>query len=311
MGVVATTGFFDGVHKGHRAVLDQVINTAKAQGKESAVVTFWPHPRTILRQDAEKLRLLNSIEEKKALFTQLGIQHIHIIPFNLDLSRLSTSEFFTRYLKQELEVDTLIIGHDHRLGCNACDDYDSMKTIGAAMGIAVEKVSAVSHSSFVGTASSFAPKNNAVSSTKIREALKGGDVKTANECLGYRYGLQGVVVEGNKLGRTLGFPTANMQLYEPLKQLPADGVYAVLVYTEGREYKGLLNVGLRPTIKGEGRVIETHILDFNEDIYGQPIEVRLLAHLREERRFDSLEALTQQMRLDKDDSEYYFRKLRD
>jgi riboflavin kinase/FMN adenylyltransferase len=183
-----------------------------------------------------------------------------------------------------------------------------MKTIGAAAGIAVEQIDAVSHSSFFssGMMSSFAPKNNAVSSTKIREALKGGDVKTANECLGYRYQLQGVVVEGNKLGRMLGFPTANMHLYEPLKQLPADGVYAVIVRIGEQMFKGLMNIGLRPTVRGTTRMIETYIYDFEQDIYGQPIEVQLLAHIREERRFDTLEALQQQIVKDKADSEKCF-----
>jgi riboflavin kinase/FMN adenylyltransferase len=307
MGIVATTGFFDGVHLGHQAVLHKVVTTAAAQGKDSAVVTFWPHPRTILRQDAEKLRLLNSLDEKKELLTRLGIQHIHVIPFTAELAKLTTACFFDLYLKQELNVDTLIVGHDHRLGANACDDYAVMKTTGAAMGIAVEQVDAIAHSSFFAAGlSSFAPKNSAVSSTKIREALKGGDVQTANECLGYAYKLQGVVVEGNKLGRTLGFPTANMQLYEPLKQLPADGVYAVTVLVAGQQYNGVMNIGLRPTVHGTVRVIETHILDFNQDIYGQPIEVQLLAHIRKEIRFDSLEALKQQIMKDKKDSKNYF-----
>ncbi len=311
MGLVATTGFFDGVHKGHRAVLEQVLSIAAAQGKESAVISFWPHPRTVLRQDAEKLRLLNSLDEKKALIAGMGIQHTIIIPFNLELAKLSTAEFFKRYLKDELNVDALIVGHDHRLGSNACDDYEAMQRTGEAIGIEVKKVDAVAHSSFFTTSSMFTPKNNAVSSTKIREALKGGDIKTANGCLGYRYCLQGVVVEGNKLGRTLGFPTANMQLYEPLKQLPADGVYAVMVYVEGGEYKGIMNVGLRPTVgESETRVIEAHIMDFDTEIYGHPIEVQLLSRIREERRFDSLEELKQQIVRDKEESLAYFETLR-
>jgi len=301
MGIIATTGFFDGVHLGHQAVLNKVVSMAAAQGKESAAVTFWPHPRTILRQDAEKLRLLNSLDEKKKILTRLGIQHIHIIPFTNELALLSTARFFYLHLKQELNVDTLIVGHDHRLGSNAGDDFAVMKTIGATMGIVVEQVDVVEHSFFFSPGmSSFAPKNNAVSSTKIREALKGGDVQTANDCLGYRYQLQGVVVKGNQLGRILGFPTANIQLYEPLKQLPADGVYAVTVSVAEKNYKGLMNIGLRPTVRGTTRTIETHILDFEQDIYGQPIAVQLLAHIREERRFDSLEALKQQIKKDKD-----------
>ncbi|MDR3180330.1 MAG: bifunctional riboflavin kinase/FAD synthetase [Prevotellaceae bacterium] len=307
---VATTGFFDGVHKGHRAVLEKVVREAQAQGKESMVVTFWPHPRTVLGQDAEKLRLLNSVEEKKRLLLGLGIQHIEIIPFSHELAAMTTAEFFDRYLRQELNVDHLVVGHDHRLGNRAHDDFEAMKKLGAPLGITVERVEAVSFSSFFGQNTSvFVPKNNTVSSTKIREALKGGDVKTANEYLGYQYGLQGVVVEGSKMGRQLGFPTANMQLYEPLKQLPADGVYAVLVTVARREYRGVMNVGVRPTLKTAPiRVIETHIFDFDEDIYGQPIEVRLVQRIREERRFNSLDELKQQIAKDKESSFPYFEK---
>jgi riboflavin kinase/FMN adenylyltransferase len=309
MKLVATTGFFDGVHLGHRAVLNKVIEEAKAQGKESTVVTFWPHPRTVLRQDAEKLRLLNSLEEKKRLLKNLGIQHVIIIPFTQELASMTTSEFFKHCLKEELNIDHLVIGYDHRLGCKACDDFDAMKKAGEPLGITIEKVNAVSFESFFGKeVSSFTPKNNTVSSTKIREALKGGDIKTANECLGYQYCLQGVVVEGNKLGREIGFPTANMQFYEPLKQLPADGVYAVKVKAEGKEYLGVMNVGLRPTIKGAAsRVVETHMLDFNDDIYGQPIEVRMVHRIRDEQKFDTIEELKKQIALDISDSHYYFK----
>jgi riboflavin kinase/FMN adenylyltransferase len=310
MKYVATTGFFDGVHNGHRAVLDKVIQEARAQGKESMVVTFWPHPRTVLGQDAEKLRLLNSVEEKKRLLFGLGIQHIEIIPFSHELAAMTTGEFFDLYLKQELQVDHLVIGHDHRLGNRALDDFEVMKKLGAPLGITVERIAAVSYSSFFGQDTSvFVPKNNTVSSTKIREALKGGDVKTANECLGYHYGLQGVVVEGMKIGRQMGFPTANMQLYEPLKQLPADGVYAVLIIVAGCEYRGVMNVGVRPTLKNTSvRVIEAHIFDFDENIYGQPIEVRLMQRIREERRFNSLDDLKQQIMKDKENSLHYFEK---
>jgi riboflavin kinase/FMN adenylyltransferase len=310
MKYVATTGFFDGVHKGHRAVLEKVVQEARAQGKESMVITFWPHPRTVLGQDAEKLRLLNSVREKKQLLLELGIQHIEIIPFSHELAAMTTGEFFDRYLKQELNVDHLIVGHDHRLGNRALDDFEVMKKLGAPLGITVERIEAVSFSSFFGQSDSvFVPKNNAVSSTKIREALKGGDIKTANDCLGYRYELQGVVVEGCKIGRQIGFPTANMQLYEPLKQLPADGVYAVLATVAECEYRGIMNVGVRPTLKSAPvRVIETHIFDFDENIYGQPIEVRLVQRIREERRFNSLEDLRQQIAKDIESSLPCFEK---
>ncbi|MDR3236208.1 MAG: riboflavin biosynthesis protein RibF [Prevotellaceae bacterium] len=307
---VATTGIYDGVHNGHRAVLEKVAAQAQAQGKESMVVTFWPHPRIVLGQDADKLRLLNSMEEKRRLIAGIGIQRVEVIPFDAALAAMPTAEFFDYYLKQRLGVDYLIIGHDHRLGNRALDDFEAMKALGAPLGITIERVEAVAYSSFFGMGNSFVPKNNTVSSTKIREALKGGDIQTANDCLGYRYMLKGTVVEGNRLGRGMGFPTANMRLDEPLKQLPADGVYAVLATVAGREYRGALNIGVRPTLKSAPvRVIETHILDFDEDIYGQSIEVRFVHRIRDERQFKSMDELKTQIALDKAETYRYFNNL--
>ncbi len=292
--MIATTGFFDGVHLGHRAVLQHVLALAQQQQTESAVITFWPHPRVILHRDAERVRLLNSIEEKKKLLYKFGIHHVHVLPFTHELANHTPEQFFQRYLRDEFQVKTLVIGYDHRLGNNADAGYETMKEIGDSMGISVTQVAPVK----MGDAVSH--HLDSVSSTKIREALTIGDVAYANACLGYRYTLQGVVVEGNKIGRTLGFPTANMQLYEPLKQLPANGVYAVEVLAAEKKYNGMMNIGIRPTVNQPPVcTIETHIFNFNEDIYGQPMEVRIIARIRDEQKFDSLDELKVQLEADK------------
>lgn len=294
--VVAATGFFDGVHAGHRAVLQVLKDTARAEGEESAVVTFWPHPRNVLQQDASSFRLLNTLEEKKELIHAFGIDRFYVIPFTRDFSQLSTVEFMKEYLVDHFHVDTLVIGYDHRLGRSSTASREELAALAASVGLRTRIVEEV-HCG-----------DRKVSSTQIRNALATGDVRTAAEMLGYRYTLHGVVVSGNMLGRTMGFPTANMALYEPLKTVPADGVYAVEVEVLGRNYGGVCNIGTRPTVgAGNARTIETHILGFNDNIYGLDIRIRFIDRLREERRFSSMEELRMQIECDKDKAAGYFK----
>lgn len=294
--VVAATGFFDGVHAGHRAVLQVLKDTARAEGEESAVVTFWPHPRNVLQQDASSFRLLNTLEEKKELIHAFGIDLFYVIPFTRDFSQLSTVEFMKEYLVDHFHVDTLVIGYDHRLGCSSTASREELAALAASVGLRTRIVEEV-HCG-----------DRKVSSTQIRNTLAAGDVRTAAEMLGYRYTLHGVVVSGNMLGRTMGFPTANMALYEPLKTVPADGVYAVEVEVLGRNYGGVCNIGTRPTVgAGNARTIETHILGFNDNIYGLDIRIRFIDRLREERRFSSMEELRMQIECDKDKAAGYFK----
>lgn len=294
--VVAATGFFDGVHAGHRAVLQVLKDTARAEGEESAVVTFWPHPRNVLQQDASSFRLLNTLEEKKELIHAFGIDRFYVIPFTRDFSQLSTVEFMKEYLVDHFHVDTLVIGYDHRLGRSSTASREELAALAASVGLRTRIVEEV-HCG-----------DRKVSSTQIRNALAAGDVRTAAEMLGYRYTLHGVVVSGNMLGRTMGFPTANMALYEPLKTVPADGVYAVEVEVLGRNYGGVCNIGTRPTVgAGNSRTIETHILGFNDNIYGLDIRIRFIDRLREERRFSSMEELRMQIECDKDKAAGYFK----
>ena len=285
---VAATGFFDGVHLGHRIILDRVRSIAVDTGRKSSVVTFWPHPRTVLQQDADRLRLLTSLEEKRNLMCGIGIDRVEVIPFDRTFSTLSAEDFIRKVLIDGYGVSTLVLGYDHRFGHDAPSDVRLLADRVLACGI--EPVVCGRY---------VMPDGTAVSSTEIRKALDSCRVEDAGKMLGYAYSLSGVVVSGNRIGRTLGFPTANMELYDPLKAVPGNGVYQVDVSVCGNSYKGVCNIGVRPTIGiGGTRVIETHILDFNEDIYGLDIRINFLRHIRAERKFDSLEEL--KLRLQKD-----------
>ncbi|MDD2583620.1 MAG: bifunctional riboflavin kinase/FAD synthetase [Bacteroidales bacterium] len=288
--VVAATGFFDGVHRGHRSVLNRVSTLAKEQGALSAVVTFWPHPRAVLQQDAAKFRLLTTLEEKKALLHALGIDHVHVLTFNKEFAKQSTAQFFSKYLKDQFNVSTLVAGYDHRVGNDINQTQQEMFEIARKYGINPIRVEEFENTE----------EHVIISSTKIREALCSGNLEVAAHMLGYNYNLKGVVVEGNKLGRTMGFPTANIKLYEPLKLLPANGVYAVWVERGTSLYKGIANIGTRPTVsQSNEQSIEVHIMDFDEDIYGLPLKVEFAFRLRDEQKFSSLDFLKEQLSRDK------------
>ena len=286
--MVVATGFFDGVHVGHRLVIEQLVQAAAVRGDESMVVTFWPHPRNVLQKEARSLRLLTSLHEKKDLLLDMGVDRVEVMPFTKDFSRMTTREYL-RELMDRFDAKAVLIGYDNRMGCDA-DGADQVAAVAHDLGLEVIRTQMVP-----------SEQGYAVSSTKIRERLEAGDVRAASAMLGYDYTLHGVVVAGNRLGRTIGFPTANMQMYEPLKQVPGNGVYFVKVETLGRELYGMSNVGCRPTVSsGNHRTIETHIFDFNEDIYGLDIKVTFIEKLRDEVRFESLEALRSQLEKDKE-----------
>ena len=288
MAVVAT-GFFDGVHLGHRLVIDTLLRAAQERGEQSVVVTFWPHPRTVLQKDARDLRLLTSLSEKREMLSALGVDRVEVVNFTRDFSRLTAEEYLREWVIGRLGGTAIVLGYDNRMGSDGLS-HDSIVPLAHSLGLDVVECDAV------GT----------ISSTKVRAALSGGDVAAAESMLGYRYGLHGVVVAGNHLGRTIGYPTANMQLYEPLKLVPANGVYLVEVETLGRRFHGMTNVGVRPTVSGAGaRTIETHIFDFDELIYGLDISLQFVAKIRDERRFESLDALKDQL----SDDEAVYRNL--
>jgi riboflavin kinase/FMN adenylyltransferase len=280
---VGTIGFFDGVHLGHRQVIQTLVSRARETGREALVITFWPHPRAVLQQDASELRLLTALEEKKQMLLSLGVDRVEVLPFTRSLASLTARQFVDEVLIDKFGVEALVAGYDNRIGSDN-------KPVSEIPGIDIIIVGEYIYS----------PRTdiNHISSTVIRKKLEEGKVEEAGEMLGYGYTLKGVVVAGNRLGRTLGYPTANMKLYEPLKLVPGNGVYAVDVEVLGQRYKGMTNIGTRPTVGGKSITIETHILDFDEDIYGLPLTVRFRRRIRDEIHFSSLEALKSQLAQD-------------
>ena len=298
---VVTTGFFDGVHLGHRHVIETVVSSARERGEEAIVVTFWPHPRTVLQQDARDFRILNTLEEKKALLLALGVDRVEVLPFTREFAAL-TAEQYLDLLRRQYSASLIVMGYDNKIGS---DKRSASELIGKSSPSAPQDfifTDGAVKTKFPLRPSSVTPPADlpiAISSTRIRESLAGGFVENANAMLGYEYTLTGAVVAGNRLGRTIGFPTANMQLYEPLKLVPGNGVYSVEAEVLGVRFKGMCNIGVRPTVNGTGRTIETHILDFDQDIYGLPLTLRFLRRIRDERKFGSLDQLREQLLLDR------------
>ena len=287
-------------------MLSAVVSSARERGEEAVVVTFWPHPRTVLQQDAREFRILTSLEEKKALLAAAGIDRVEVLPFTREFAAMTAQEYL-QLLRDKYDASLVVMGYDNRIGSDRLTidaltgAFESRKPSSLRSSSLPTSLLAVGPLPFTWPRAAMVSGDSntpVISSTKIRNALQEGRVEEANAMLGYRYGLYGAVVAGNQLGRTLGFPTANMQLYEPLKLVPANGVYAVEAEVLGTTYKGMCNIGMRPTVGGASRTIETHILDFDQDIYGLPIRIRFLRRIRDERKFPSLEALRKQLTLD-------------
>ena len=281
--MIATTGFFDGVHLGHRLVIERLVSLARERGDESLVVTFWPHPRAVLQDGARELRLLTTLEEKKSMLAGLGVSRVEVLDFSRSFAALRAEDYLREVLRDRFGVTTLLVGYDNRLGSDRLT-AGALAPMAAEMGLELIDL----------------PPYQTISSTKIRKSLEDGDITSATSMLGYGYSLKGVVVAGNRLGRTIGFPTANMKLYEPLKLVPGRGVYAVEAEVLGQKYRGMTNIGLRPTVGGSATTIETHILDFDEDIYGLPLTITFLRRLRDEIHFPSLAALKAQLAQDRE-----------
>ena len=286
---VATIGFFDGVHRGHRFLIDQVRREAAARGLESAAVTFPVHPRQVLQSDYRP-KLLTTPQEKLALLAETGIDTCILLDFTPHLASLSAREFM-EVLKNRYRIRALLIGYDHRFGHNRSEDFGDYVRYGRELGIDIRPAEAFRLPD--------APGGEPVSSSLIRRLLLAGDVAQAATCLGYPYFLNGTVVSGRRIGHQLGYPTANLRPDHPDKLIPANGVYAVRVETEGRTYGGMLNIGRRPTLdNGDDRSIEVHIFDFDRDIYHEPLRLSFIRRIREERKFDSVDQLTEQLHRD-------------
>ena len=287
-------------------MLSAVVSSARERGEEAVVVTFWPHPRTVLQQDAREFRILTSLEEKKALLAAAGIDRVEVLPFTREFAAMTAQEYL-QLLRDKYDASLVVMGYDNRIGSDRLTidaltgAFESRKPSSLRSLSLPTSLRAVGPLPFTWPRAAMVSEDSnapVISSTKIRKALTEGRVEEANAMLGYRYELYGVVVAGNQLGRTMGFPTANMQLYEPLKLVPANGVYAVEAEVLGATYKGMCNIGMRPTVGGATRTIETHILDFDQDIYGLPLRIRFLRRIRDERKFPSLEALREQLKQD-------------
>lgn len=285
---VAALGFFDGVHIGHQAILNKVKTEAAKLEATPLLLTLWPHPRIVLNKNTAELHLINTLEEKTSLFSQNGLEHFVVIPFTEELSNYSAEAFFKHFFVDWLKLSKLIVGYDHHIGKNGTGDFESMQRLGDKYGISVEKIDALTSDDI------------SISSTKIRNLITNGDVATAHKYLGYRYFISGTVEYGNQLGRQIGFPTANIKVDNTNKLIPADGVYAVNVIIDGFTHKGMLNIGLRPTINNNlHKTIEVNIFDFNRTIYGCSISILFVERIRSEKKFESIESLKFQLELDK------------
>ena len=293
---ILTLGTFDGVHFGHKKILERVTQNTENEKYESLVLTFFPHPRMVLQEDSG-IKMLNTIDEKIALLDQIGIQNLVIHPFDESFSRLTAEEFVKTVLVDQFHIHKIIIGHDHRFGRNRTANIDDLKAFGEQYDFEVEEISAQEI------------KEVSVSSTKIRNALNEGNVTLANEYLGYNYSLTGIVSKGRQLGRTIGFPTANLKLEENFKLIPKNGVYIVQSVIDSKTVFGMMNIGFNPTVDGKIQTIEVNYFDFDQDLYDQKITVSILKRIRDEEKFESLDHLKTQIAKDKNTALEYFKNL--
>ena len=289
---VATLGIFDGVHRGHRALLDRLVLRAKEEKSESVVVTFSPHPRLVLEQNNKKLSFLTTIEEKKVLLGSAGVDHLIIINFTSDFSNIPACDFVRDILVGKIGTKYLVIGYDHHFGKRGEGNFNTINQCAKDLDFRVEQVEG------------YQTNDGIISSSLIRGALLKGDIGKANNWLGYYYSVNGLIIEGRKLGRKIGFPTANIKPSTEHKLIPANGVYAVEVQLANKILPGMLSIGSNPTVNSDPdfRSIEVHIFDFDEDIYGRNLTVIFRKRLRDEKKFGSLDELVKQMERDKQDT---------
>ncbi|MGB5990349.1 MAG: bifunctional riboflavin kinase/FAD synthetase [Marinifilaceae bacterium] len=296
---VLTLGSFDGVHLGHLKVISRLNEIAKETGGESVILTFSPHPRQVLYPKEHNIKLLSTMDEKIALLEKAGVDNIIFYPFTIEFSKLSYTEFVKDLLIGELGMKFLVVGYDHRFGSNREGDFTQLNELSKEFGFAIEKEEALNL------------QDVNISSTKIRNALAIGDIELVRSFLGYDYSLYGKVVPGQKLGRKIGFPTANIKIENADKLIPAVGVYAVNIEIEGEMFSGMLNMGMRPTVSNNGDFsVEVNIFNFDRDIYGKNIKVSFIGRIRGERKFEGLDELKTQLAKDKSASELIFSKMK-
>lgn len=287
---VATVGVFDGVHRGHMEIISHLVSSARKLNTESVVITFEPHPRLVLDEN-HAIKLLQTLDEKLARFEVAGVDHVLVIPFDKTFAATDPKEFFRSVLIDTLNVQKVITGHDHMFGRNREGDYLLLLEMGREYGIGIEQVKAVSHCGID------------VSSTSIRKAIAAGNVKLANCMLGYPYSFSGQVYRGNQIGRLISFPTANINPATAYKIVPAQGVYASLVEWNGQTFKGMSNIGMRPTVNADHLTIEVNIFDFDRDIYFETIRLSFIDRIRDEKKFGGLEQLQHQLMMDREEAQ--------
>lgn len=284
---VITIGTFDGVHLGHKKIIKRLQNIASEKGLQSVILTFFPHPRMVL-QTAVEIKLLNTIEERQEILSNLGLDHLVIKEFTEEFSKLSAEQYVKDILVDELNAKHIIIGYDHRFGRNRRANIKDLISFGKHYKFEVEEISVKD------------VEDVAVSSTKIRNALNMGDIKTANTFLGYNYFLTGTVIKGKQIGKQIGFPTANIYIKEDYKLIPKNGAYVVKSTIDDTHYYGMMNIGTNPTVDGTKQSIEVHFFNFDQDLYDKKLKIELLEPLRNERKFESLDSLQQQLKIDKE-----------
>lgn len=284
---VVTIGTFDGVHLGHQKILNRLRVLADQSHGETVLITFWPHPRMVLRPDSHNIRLLSTFEEKNRLLEEFGVDHLVSIPFTKAFSETSSEEFIHHILIEKIQTKILVIGYDHKFGKGREGGFEHLHANQEKYGFELEEIPREDIDSI------------GISSTKIRQALENGDIVSANNFLGRPYALRGKVVQGRQIGRSIGFPTANIEIADENKLIPSDGAYIVQVSVEGKTVNGMLNIGHRPTLSGLNKTIEVHLFDFDRSIYGVDIDIFFLDFLRPEMKFSGLPELTEQLNRDR------------
>ena len=284
---IVTIGTFDGVHLGHRVILKRMKEIAKKTKGKSVLLTFFPHPRHVLHKDNQDMKLITTLQEKQDLINQAGLDNLVIHEFTKKFSRIKPVNFVRDILVEQLNVHTLVIGYDHHFGRNREGSIQELTTLADLYDFNIEKIDPQYF------------EDVTVSSSKIRKLIEKGEMVKAKQYLGYEFMLNGKVIKGNSLGKTINFPTANIVVENKWKILPADGVYAVKIVLEAKEYKGMMNIGQKPTVDGNGISLEVNIFDFNQDIYGKGIEIRFVKRIRDERKFENLQGLKKQLLIDR------------
>ncbi len=291
-----TIGTFDGVHIGHKKIIERLTQSAKNNGLDSVILTFFPHPRMVLQKDVD-IKLINTMEERSQILRKTGLDHLVIHPFSESFSQLTAEDYVKMLLVKYLKAQKIIIGYDHRFGKGRTANIDDLKKYGEALEFTVEEIGKQEIADV------------AVSSTKIRKALINGEIEKANQYLGYNFMLTGKVEKGRQLGRTLGYPTANMKIAETYKLIPKPGVYVVCAHIDNTTYFGMTNIGNNPTVGGQKQTIETHFFDAEFNLYGKKIQIELLKRIRDEQKFSSLELLKAAMYADEGFSRDYIGEL--